>query len=135
MVNYFFAGVASGALFGVLDRIIKQNPVAERLYQRVKYPVAGPRRYPDAIFVDLVYGAVMVAAFLLVYNRLPGDSTLAKGISFGLVIWFFRIGLNAVFLGYRFRLNHRLLLYLLVTGLGEYLAQGLLIGLLVQPLS
>jgi hypothetical protein len=43
------------------------------------------------IIIDLAYGFVLAALFQLLYPSLPGEVGLVKGVSFGLMAWFFRV--------------------------------------------
>jgi hypothetical protein len=41
--------------------------------------------------VDLAYGVILVALFLTLWPGLPGQTSLMKGLSFGVIVWFLRV--------------------------------------------
>ena len=95
MLRYIIVSLMSGILFGVLDGAINANPLAQRLYA-VYQPIARPSINPFAgVVIDLVYGFVMAGLFLLLYQSLPGETAWVKGLSFGVLAWFFRVVMYA----------------------------------------
>lgn len=133
MITYVVVGVISGILFGVLDALINANPLAQRLYQAYK-PIAKTSIDPLAgIIIDLVYGFVMAGVFLLLYASLPGEIGLVKGISFAILVWFFRIVMYVASQWVMFNVPVRALVYTLAAGLGELLVLGILYGLTLTP--
>ena len=111
MWRYVIVSVVSGILFGVLDGLINANPLARKLYE-VYQPIA--RKSVNAIagvIIDLVYGFVMAAVFLLLYASLPGQLGIVKGLSYGVLVWFFRAVMSAASTWMMFqrpRQDHRL---------------------------
>ncbi len=135
MPRYILISIVSGILFGVLDGVINANPLAQRLLQAYS-PIAKTSLNPIAgILIDLVYGFVMAGVFLILYNSLPGVPGLIKGLSFALLVWFFRVVMYVATQWAMFKVPNDLLLYLLVAGLGEMLILGLLYGLTLKPAS
>lgn len=135
MTTYVIVAAVSGILFGILDGVINVNPLAQRLLEVYK-PIARTSVNPVAgIVIDLVYGFVMAGAFLLLYQSLPGGSGLLKGISFALVVWFFRVVMSVASQWMMLRVAVRTLLYSLVIGLGEMLILGILYGLTLKPVG
>jgi len=133
MVRYIVVSVVGGILFGVLDGVINGNPLAQRLYQ-VYQPIAKTSINPLAgMVIDLVYGFVMAGVFLLLYNSLPGGTGLVKGLSFALLVWFFRVVMHAASQWMMFNVPIEALLYSLVAGLAEMLILGVLFGLALKP--
>jgi hypothetical protein len=133
MIRYVVVSVAGGVLFGVLDGVINANPLAQRLYQ-VYQPIARPSVDPLAgILIDLVYGFVMAGVFLLLYKSLPGGTGLVKGLSFGLLVWFFRVVMYVASQWMMFAVPGEALLYSLLAGLGEMLILGVLYGATLKP--
>lgn len=133
MPVYVIVSVVSGILFGILDGVINANSLAQRLYAVYK-PIARTSINPFAgIAIDLAYGFIMAGVFLLLYASLPGATGLVKGISFAILIWFFRVVMSAASQWVMFRIPVTALLYALVTGLGEMLILGVLYGLTLQP--
>jgi hypothetical protein len=133
MTEYIIISVASGILFGILDGVINANPLAQKLYDAYK-PIAKTSINPIVgIVIDLVYGFVMAGAFLLLYNSLLGETGLIKGISFGLLVWFFRVVMNVASQWVMFKVPVQTLLYSLIAGLGEMLILGVLYGLTLKP--
>jgi hypothetical protein len=133
MSGYILIGVISGILFGLLDGVINANPLAQRLYE-VYRPIAKTSLNPLAgIVIDLVYGFVMAGVFLLLYNSLPGEIGLIKGISCAVMVWFFRVVMYVASQWVMYTVPVKTLLYSLVAGLGEMLILGVLYGLTLKP--
>jgi hypothetical protein len=132
MWRYIIVSVGGGILFGVLDGVINANSLAQRLYQ-VYAPIMKKSINPVAgIAIDLAYGFIMAALFLLLYQSLPGQSGLVKGLSFGVIVWFFRVVMSAASTWMMFTVPANTLLYNLMTGLGEMLVLGSLYGLTLK---
>jgi len=133
MTVYIVVGVFSGILFGILDGLINANPLARRLFDVYK-PIARESMNPVAgMAIDLVYGFIMAGVFLLLYTSLPGATGLVKGLSFALLVWFFRVVMSAASQWVMFQVPVEALLYSLVAGLGEMLVLGMLYGLTLHP--
>ena len=133
MARYVVVSIASGVLFGILDGLINANPLAQRLNE-VYAPIARTEvNFMAGIVIDLVYGFVMAGVFLLLYESLPGETGLVKGISFALLVWFFRVVMAVASSWMIFDVPAGSLLYTLGTGLGEMLILGLLYGLTLRP--
>jgi hypothetical protein len=131
MLRYIIVSIGSGLLFGVLDGFINANPLAQKLYQ-VYAPIAKSSVNPIAgTGIDLAYGFIMAGIFLLLYRALPGRSRFVKGLSFGLLVWFFRVVMPAVSTWMMFEVPANTILYNLVTGLGEMLVLGIVYGLAI----
>ncbi len=129
MTGYLIVSVISGILFGILDGVINANPMAQRLYAVYK-PIARTSINPLAgIVIDLAYGFILAGVFLLLYNSLPGEIGLVKGVSFAFLVWFFRVVMYAASQWVMFNVRLEALLYSLVAGLGEMLILGVLYGL------
>ncbi len=75
----------------------------------------------------------MAGIFLLLRESLPGGSGAAKGLAFGLLVWFFRVAMQAASEWMMFAIPASALLYILVGGLAEMLALGLIYGLGLGP--
>ena len=135
MLRYVLVSIGSGLLFGILDGLIHANPVAEKLYQ-VYEPIARTSvNAPAGIAIDLAYGFIMAAIFLLLYESLPGQSGIAKGLSFAVLAWFFRGVMYAASTWMMFDLSVQVVGYGLVTTLAEMLVLGSLYGLTLRPFS
>jgi hypothetical protein len=133
MIGYIIVSIVSGILFGILDGVINANPLAQRLFQVYK-PIARTSINPLAgIVIDLVYGFVLAGVFLLLYKSLPGETGLVKGVSFGCLVWFFRVVMYTASQWVMFKVPIEASLYSLVTGLGEMLILGVLYGLTLKP--
>src|SRR5512145_724940 len=129
MIRYVIVSVVSGILFGILDAVTHANPLAQKLYEVYK-PIAKTSLNPLAgIFIDLVYGFILAGVFLLLYKSLPGETGLVKGVSFALLVWFFRVVMYTASQWVMFNIPTETLLYSLLTGLGEMLILGVLYGL------
>jgi hypothetical protein len=133
MIRYIIVSVVGGILFGVMDGLINANPLAQKLYKVYK-PIANTSmNVPAGIVIDLVYGFVMAGIFLILYNSLPGELGLMKGISFAFLAWFFRVVMNVASQWMMFKVPIRALLYTLLAGLCEMFILGILYGLTLIP--
>lgn len=133
-MRYVVVSAVSGIVFGVLDGVINANPLARQLNAAYK-PIARRSINPLAgVAIDLAYGFILAGLFLILYESLPGGAGLAKGVSFGLLAWFFRVVMDAAAHGVMFRVPPSVLLYSVATGLGEMLVLGTLYGLTLRPL-
>lgn len=133
MTTYVIVGVASGILFAILDGVLNANPLAQRLFEVFK-PIARTSINPVAgVAIDLAYGFVMAGVFLLLYSSLPGQTGLLKGVSFAVLVWFFRVVMSTASQWMMFRVPAKASLYSLAAGLGEMLILGALYGLTLKP--
>ncbi len=133
MVTYIVVSIASGILFGIMDGLINANPVGVGLLA-VYRPIARTTlNISGGVLADLVFGFVLAAVFLLLFPSLPGDNGLIKGISYALLVWFFRVVMYVASNWVMFNVPETALVYLLITGLIEMLALGLLYGLTLNP--
>jgi len=133
MWRYVIVSVAGGILFGILDGVINANPLARKLYE-VYQPIA--RKSVNAmagVIIDLLYGFVMAAAFLLLYASLPGRLGIVKGLSFAVLVWFFRAVMSAASTWMMFRVPIKTIAYGLIAALVEMLVLGVLYGLTLRP--
>jgi Family of unknown function (DUF6789) len=133
MLKYILVGIGSGILFGMMDGVINANPLAQRLHEFFKPIARSSVNAPAGIVIDLIYGLVMAGLFLLLYRSLPGASGWIKGISFGLLAWFFRVLMNAASQWMMFKVPGDTLAYSVLTGLLEMLVIGVLYGLALRP--
>ncbi len=133
MMRYIIVSIASGILFGVLDGVINANPLAQRLYAVYKPIAKTSLNLPAGIAIDLVYGFILAGLFLLLYKSLPGEIGLVKGLSFALLVWFFRVVMGVASQWMMYNVSVAALLYTLLAGLGEMLILGALYGLTLKP--
>ncbi len=134
MVRYLIVSLASGLLFGMLDGLIHGNALAQRLFEVYKPLARSAINIPAGILIDLVWGLVMGFVFLLLYDSWPGQTGLVKGLVFALVVWFFRVVMNAASTGMMFKVPGAMLAYVVLTGLAEMLVLGIVFGLFLKPL-
>lgn len=133
MLRYVIVSLGSGLLFGMLDALINANPLAVRLLAVYK-PIARSSFNPLAgILIDIAYGFILAAIFLLLYNSLPGSTGLLKGLSFALLAWFLRVVMQAASTWLMFEVPLQTIGYNLAAGLIEMLLIGLLYGFTLQP--
>ncbi|NTW36791.1 MAG: hypothetical protein HGB17_11795 [Syntrophobacteraceae bacterium] len=133
MVRYIIVSAISGVLFGILDAVVNANPLAQRL-NAVYKAIARTSINPLAgTVIDLVYGFAMAGVFLLLYQSLPGEIGLVKGVSFALLAWFFRVVMSTASQWVMFSVPVQTVLYSLVAGLVEMLILGVLYGLTLKP--
>lgn len=135
MVNYIVVSIISGILFGILDGLINANPIANNLYKVYKAIAKTSVNFVAGMIIDLAYGFILAAIFLLLYPSLPGEAGVLKGISFALMIWFFRVVMSVASQWMMYKVPVKALLYTLLAGLGEMLILGILYGLALQPIK
>ncbi len=133
MTSYIIVSVISGILFGILDGLINANPIANKLYEVYKPIAKTSVNVLVGMIIDLAFGFILAALFLLVYPSLPGEVGLVKGVSFALMVWFFRVVMGVASQWMMFKVPLKALLYTLLAGLGEMLILGILYGLTLQP--
>ena len=133
MTSYIIVSILSGILFGILDGLINANPMANKLFEVYK-PIAKPSlNFVAGIIIDLAYGFILAALFMLLYPVLPGATGVVKGLSFGLMAWFLRVVMSVASQWMMYKVPLNTLVYSLFTGLGEMLILGILYGLTLQP--
>ena len=133
MVSYIIVALVSGILFGAMDVLINGNPFAKKLYKAYSSISRTSVNIPAGIIIDLVYGFVLTGLFLLIYQNLPGNIGIIKGISFAVIIWFLRVAMYAASHWMMFNIPVKSLLYTLITGFWEMCILGILYGLTLQP--
>lgn len=132
MVRYIVVSICSGILFGILDALINSNPLAQGLYEAYTPIAKTSVNIFAGVAIDLVYGFIMAATFLLLYKSLPGKTGLMKGIGFAILVWFFRVVMSVASSWMMFNLPAVTLLYTIVAGLVEMLILGVLYGLTLK---
>jgi len=125
--------IIGGVLFGVMDVLINGNPLAQVLYEAYRPIAKTSVDVVSGIGIDLFYGFVMTGMFLLLYRSLLGQVGLTKGISYALIVWFFRVVMQVASQWMMFNISPVTLIYVLVTGLAEMLAIGVFYGLTLRP--
>jgi hypothetical protein len=133
MVRYVIVSISSGILFGILDGLINANPLAQKLYAVYKPIARTSINVPAGIVIDVAYGFIMAAVFLLIYQSLPGEYGIIKGIIFALIVWFFRVIMSTASAWIMFNVPLPTILYTLTTGFVEMLILGILYGLTLKP--
>ena len=133
MARYAIVSITSGLLFGAMDALINANPLAQRLHEVYRPISKASINVVAGISVDLVYGFIMAGAFLLLYQSLPGETGLLKGISFALMVWFFRVVMSVASQWVTFNVPAITLIYALSTGFFEMLILGVLYGWALKP--
>ena len=133
MAVYFMISIVSGILFAILDGVINANPLAKKYYA-IYQPIAKTSLNPVAgLLIDLLFGFIMAGIFVLLYNSLPGETGLVKGVSFAIMVWFFRVVMYVASQWMMFITPVKTLIYTLVAGLGEMLVLGVLYGFTLKP--
>lgn len=130
-MRFVITAVLTGLLFGILDGLINANPLAVKLMSCFK-PIAREKiNVLAGIIIDLCYGFAISGLFLFLKDILSGHTGLMKGIVYGAGIWFFRGLMNAVSSWMMYHVPGRTLLYMLLTGLAEMMALGILNGIII----
>ena len=133
MATYIIVSVVSGVLFGIMDGLINANPMAIKLFEVYKPIAKTSINFVAGMIIDLAYGFILAALFLLVYPSMPGGAGLLKGVSFGVMVWFLRVVMSVASQWVTYKVPVKALLYSLLAGLGEMLILGLLYGLALRP--
>jgi hypothetical protein len=132
-LRIIIVSLLSGILFGVMDSLINVNPLAVRLFAVYKPIARTSINAPAGIVIDLAYGFIMAAIFLLLDRSLPGEAGILKGINFGLLVWFFRVVMYAASQWVMFNVSLATVFYTLIAGLVEMVAIGIFYGLTLRP--
>ena len=133
MTTYVVVSIVGGILFGILDGLINANPVAQRLNEVYKPIARTSLNVAAGIAIDLAYGFILAAVFLLLYTSLPGGTGILKGLSFAVLVWFFRVVMSVASTWVMFTVPIRTLVYSLFAGLVEMLVLGILFGFALRP--
>jgi len=133
IARYILTSVGAGIFFGILDGVINANPLAQKLNAAYSPILKKSVNVFAGIGIDLAYGFIMAAMFLLLYKSLPGESGLVKGLCFGLLAWFFRVVMSGASTWMILEVPAGLVFYNLVTGLGEMVLIGFFFGLILKP--
>jgi hypothetical protein len=133
MISYIIVSLISGIVFGILDGLMNANPLATRLFEVYKPIAKTSINFMVGMIIDLAYGFILAAIFLLLYSSLPGETGIVKGVSFALLVWFLRVVMSVASQWMMFKVPVKALLYTLLTGLGEMLILGILYGLTLNP--
>jgi len=129
MLRYVIVSLGGGILFGIMDGLINGNSLAQKLYAAFDPVLRKTINVPVGIVIDLIYGFALAGIFLMLYRSLPGDSGWLKGITFGFMVYFFRVVMQVASQWMMFKVSSGLLLYTLISGLIEMLLLGLYFGL------
>ncbi|NPV92115.1 MAG: hypothetical protein HPY50_15215 [Firmicutes bacterium] len=133
MLRYLIVSIFGGLLFGVMDAVINNNSLALKLFQ-VYQPIAKTSVNSLAgISIDIFFGLVMAGLFIQLHKKLPGQSGFVKGLSFGLMAWFFRVVMQTASSWMMFNIPGDTLIYGLLTGLVEMAVIGIFLGLTLKP--
>lgn len=132
MINFIVISTIGGFLFGIMDGIINANPLAVKLFSVFKPIQKSKINVTAGIIIDIVYGFAMAGIFILLFNSLPGSTQFLKGISYAILIWFFRVVMYVVTQWMIYKVPLKALFYTLVTGLIEMLVLGIFYSLLLN---
>jgi hypothetical protein len=134
MLRQIGVGLVAGLALLVLDGVLNANPLAQRLYA-VYHPIA--RSSVNALagsVVDLAYGVILAALFATLRTSLPGDTSLLKGVSFGLLVWFLRVFMRVAGEWVTTIVPPSAHAYTLLAGLVQVLLVAVMIALLLPEL-
>jgi hypothetical protein len=132
MIRYLIVSIFSGLVFGILDGLIHANPIAQKLLL-VFQPIARPSaNIPVGVTIDIMYGFILAGVFLILYKSIPGKTGWAKGLNYGVFIWFLRVVMYVISTWMMFNIPQTTLFYLLFTGLVEMLIIGLIYGVFLK---
>lgn len=132
MLRYIIAALLTGISFATMDGLINGNPFAVKLLECYQPIARQSINVPLALFIDLFYGFMISAIFIIVLPVLPTTSGIMKGIMFGGGIWFFRVLMSVISSWMMFVIPEKTLVYMALTGLIEMVLLGILNGLIVK---
>jgi len=133
MISYIVVSIVSGIVFGVLDGLINANPLGRKLME-VYNPIAKKSiNVAAGVVIDIAYGFILAGIFVVLYESLPGDAGIVKGISFGVLAWFLRVIMSVISSWMMYTIPVKTLLYSLLAGLIEMLILGLIYGGFLKP--
>lgn len=134
IMRYVMTSWIGGILFWIMDGIINGNPYAKKLYKafRSSTDTKISINITKSFFVYLVYGCAMVGIFSLLYKSLPGKTGISKGLSFGIMVWFFRGFMTIMSQWTLYTIPINSMAYWISTGIFEGLIIGTLFGLLLK---
>ena len=135
MIRYIVVSLVGGILFGVMDGAINANPLAQKLYEVYRPIAKTPLNVVAGSVIDLAYGFILAAIFLLIYEGLPGHTGILKGFSYAILIWFFRGVMYAASTWIMYKVPIQTIVYGLIAGLLEMLVLGILFGATLKPSS
>ncbi len=134
MIRYIIVGLISGVILWILEALINANPYAQNLYQVYKPIIKTTLNIPMVFLIYIIYGLAMAGIFLFLYQSLPGDGIL-KGVSFGLLAWFFRGFMAVMSQWMTFIVPGKALVYAAITGFCESLILGIFYGATLKKLA
>jgi hypothetical protein len=133
MLRQLLVGVVAGAAFLALDGVLNANPLARRLYT-VHQPIARPSVNALAgSAVDLAYGVILAWMFVALRASMPGQTSIEKAASFGLMVWFLRVCMRVAGESVMTVVPASVHAYTLVAGLVQALIVAGIIALLLPP--
>ncbi len=132
MIRFIIASLVTGLLFGMMDGLINANPFAVKLMECYKPIAKQAVNIPAGIIIDLVYGFIITGIFFVIMPVLPGEIGIVKGLSYGLLIWFFRVLMGVVSSWMMYTVPVKTLIYLALAGLVEMLILGVINGLIIK---
>jgi hypothetical protein len=125
VITYLMVGLASGIIFVLLDFVLNVNPLAQRVSAPYRPIARKAMPLAAAVVIDLLSGLAMAGIFLLLRAALPGGRVVGAGISFGFLVWFFRVLMSGLSQWVMFEIPFTTLLYSIGAGLVEMLILGL----------
>jgi hypothetical protein len=133
MLRYISVSIICGILFGFMDAFINANPIGKKLNEAFRPVARTSMNIATGVIIDLVYGFALAIIFVILFDSLPGDAGLLKGISFAILAWFFRVVMSTASNWMMFKIPGKTLLYNLFAGLVEMLILGLICGAWLRP--
>jgi hypothetical protein len=133
MISYIVVSIISGIVFGVLDGLINANPLGRKLMEAYKPITKKSINVIAGVIIDIIYGFILAGIFVVLYESLPGDAGIVKGISFAILAWFLRVMMSVISSWMMYTIPMKTLLYSLLAGLIEMLILGLIYGGFLKP--
>lgn len=134
MLRFVVVSVFGGLILGLLDGLINANPYAQKLFEVYKPIAKSSVNIILGFGIDILYGFAMAGLFLLLYKSLPGQTSLLKGLSFGLIVSFFSVVMHVFSQLVMFKVPTNALVYMFLTGLVEMLIVSIFFSLTLKNL-
>ena len=131
MLQYILVSIGGGLLFGIMDGLINANALARKRMAFIEIIARRKVNVPIGLVIDLIYGFALAGIYLLLRESLPGDTAVLKGLSYGGLMWFFRVVMGAVGQWMMLQMPLRTVYYICWTGLGEMLILGVIFGVIL----
>jgi hypothetical protein len=135
MTRYILASLGVGLLFVLLDGLLNVNPLAQRAHKAYSAIARKSMNLALAVAIDLAYGFIIAALYLILYRALPGAPGLVRTVSFAVILWILRVVMAALGHWVMFEVPASTHLYDIAAGLAEMLVISAFCALTLRPVA